>query len=100
MRSGLTKKQKQTSICFDEQSDWVEIKTHNTDLKRRLTRFAEMYPEVCWMISSNEHDERTFSIQKGRISFRLTAPYSDERCRKSSAYAKEHGITTRTSLEK
>ena len=32
MITGLTKKQKTTSIFFDERSSTVEILTHNTDL--------------------------------------------------------------------
>ena len=33
MKTGLTKKQKRTSIYFTEADDFVEICTHNTDLK-------------------------------------------------------------------
>ena len=40
MRTGLTKKQKTTVIYFDEQSRIIEVQTHNTDLKKRLTAFA------------------------------------------------------------
>ena len=40
MRTGLTKKQKTTMIYFDEQSRIIEVQTHNTDLKKRLTAFA------------------------------------------------------------
>ena len=42
MRTGLTKKQKTTMIYFDEQSRIIEVQTHNTDLKKRLTAFAEL----------------------------------------------------------
>ncbi len=40
MRTGLTKKQKTTVIYFDEHSRIIEVQTHNTDLKKRLTAFA------------------------------------------------------------
>ena len=40
MRTGLTKKQKTTVIYFDEHSRMIEVQTHNTDLKKRLTAFA------------------------------------------------------------
>jgi hypothetical protein len=33
-----------------------------------------------------------FEIQKGRLSFRLTAPYSEERRNSLSENAKKHGI--------
>ena len=47
MRTGLTKKQKTTMIYFDEQSRIIEVQTHNTDLKKRLTAFAAKYPQCC-----------------------------------------------------
>ena len=34
-----------------------------------------------------------FEIAKGRFSFRLTAPYSEERRQAASDYAKKHGIS-------
>ena len=37
MKTGLTKRQKTTCIYFDEASKTVEIQTHNTALKKRLT---------------------------------------------------------------
>lgn len=37
MRTGLTKQQKVTGILFDEQSSIVEVQTHNTDPKKRLS---------------------------------------------------------------
>ena len=47
MRTGLTKKQKTTAIYFDEHSRMIEVQTHNTDLKKRLTAFAAKYPQCC-----------------------------------------------------
>ena len=38
MKTGLTKRQKTTCIYFDEASKTVEIQTHNTALKKRLTQ--------------------------------------------------------------
>ena len=38
MKTGLTKRQKTTCIYFDEASETVEIQTHNTALKKRLTQ--------------------------------------------------------------
>ena len=46
MRTGLTKKQKTTVIYFDEHSRIIEVQTHNTDLKKRLTAFAAKYPQL------------------------------------------------------
>lgn len=41
MRTGLTKKQKTTVIYFDEQSRIIEVQTHNTYLKKRLTALRQ-----------------------------------------------------------
>lgn len=37
MRTGLHKRDKSTELYFDEASPMVEIRTHNTGLKKRLT---------------------------------------------------------------
>ncbi len=36
MRTGLTKQEKTTDIWFDEKDPVIHIRTHNTDLKKRL----------------------------------------------------------------
>ena len=41
MRTGLTKQEKTTDIWFDEKDPLIHIRTHNTDLKRRLAAYAE-----------------------------------------------------------
>lgn len=89
MRTGLTKKQKTTVIYFDEHSRMIEVQTHNTDLKKRLTAFAANYPECCRQIDDDEQGGLTFEIEKGRLSFRLTTPYSEERKQAASEFAKK-----------
>ena len=79
MRTWLTKKQKTTVIQFDEYGRIIEVQTHNTDLKKRLTAFAAKYPECCRQTDNDEQGGLTFEIEKGRLSFRLTAPYSEKR---------------------
>ena len=79
MKTGLTKRQKTTCIYFDESSKTVEIQTHNTALKKRLTQYATEYPDLCRQTDDDEQGGLTFEIEKGRLSFRLTAPYSEER---------------------
>ena len=90
MKTGLTKRQKTTSIFFDEQGDMIEVQTYNTDLKNRLSEYALKYPRECRQTDDNEQGELTFEIRKGRLSFRLTAPYSKERCKKCSDLAKQN----------
>ena len=94
MKTGLTKKQKTTAIYFDEDSRMIEVQTHNTDLKKRMSAFAAKYPECCHQIDNNEQGGLTFEIEKGRLSFRLTAPYSEERKHAASEWAKNNGIGT------
>ena len=90
MRTGLTKREKTTAIYFDEYGSIIEVQTHNTDLKKRLTAFAKKHPECCRQIDDDEQDGLTFEIEKGRLSFRLTAPYSEERKLAASDWAKKH----------
>ena len=92
MRTGLTKKQKTTVIYFDEHSRMIEVQTHNTDLKKRLTAFAAKYPQCCRQTDDDEQGGLTFDIEKGRLSFRLTAPYSEERRRVASEAAKKNSV--------
>jgi len=92
MRTGLTKKQKATVIYFDEHRRMIEVQTHNTDLKKRLTAFAAKYPQCRRQTDDDEQGGLTFEIEKGRLSFRLTVPYSEERRRAASEQAKQNGI--------
>ena len=94
MRTGLTKREKTTAIYFDELGDMIEVQTHNTDLKKRLIVFAKEYPQCCRQIDDDEQGGLTCEIEKGRLSFRLTAPYSEERRQAASEWAKQNGIAT------
>ena len=98
MRTGLTKQEKTTDIWFDEKNPIIHIRTHNTDLKNRLTAYAVARPDQCRQIDADPDTGcMEFEIRKGRFSFRLTAPYSEERRRAASEAAKKHsGNLTRT----
>lgn len=95
MKTGLSKKQKSTTIYFNEASPIVEVCTYNTDLKNRLTEQTEKYPSECRLTDDDENGCLTFEITKGRFGFKLTAPYSEERRRQTSDDAKADGIQTR-----
>ena len=92
MRTGLTKKQKTTVLYFDEYGGMIEVQTHNTDLKKRLAAFAAKHPQCCRQTDDDEEGGLTFEIEKGRLSFRLTAPYSEERRKAASEQAKQNGV--------
>ncbi len=93
MRTGLTKSQKITEICFDEKEPLIYIRTHNTDLKNRLTAYAAAHPGECRQTDADPDTGcKEFEIEKGRFSFRLTAPYSEGRRRAASEAAKKSGV--------
>ena len=54
MKTGLTKRQKDTVICFNEESDIIDVRTHNTDLRNRLLEFSEKYPDCCKLTDDDE----------------------------------------------
>ena len=91
----MKKSLKFTQIYFNECEPLMEISTHNTNLKNRLTQYAKDYPALC-QITEDEDGCMSFLIDKRRCSLRLTAPYSEERRQKASALAKEQGVHTRT----
>lgn len=92
MKTGLSKKQKTTTIYFNEADNMIEVCTYNTDLKNRLTRYAMQYPSECRLIDDDENGCLTFEIRKGRFSFKLTAPYSEERRKAAGELAKKENL--------
>ena len=84
MRTGLSKKQKTTSVLFDEASPIIEVCTYNTSLKNRLSEYAAKYPAECRLVDDDENGCLTFEIRKGRFSFKLNAPYSATRRKAAS----------------
>ena len=90
MKTGLTKQEKTTEIWFDEKEPIIYIKNHNTNLKNRLAKYSNKYPTQCRLTAEcNETGCMEFEIEKGRLSFRLTVPYSEERrASASSKYAR------------
>ena len=70
MRTGLSKKQKTTSIFFDEASPIIEVSTYNTSLKNRLSEYSAKYPAECRLVDDDENGCLTFEIRKGRFSFK------------------------------
>ena len=92
MRTGLTKKQKVTEVYYNAKDPTAEVYTHDTNLKKRMRKYAEKYPELCWLTDDDDQGGLRFEIDKSRISIRLTAPYSDDRRRAASELAKKRGV--------
>ena len=87
---------KTTDIWFDEKEPLIYIRTHNTDLENRLTAYAAAHPGECRQTDADPDTGcMEFVIRKGRFSFRLTAPYSDERRQATSELAKKNGLKGR-----
>ena len=96
MKTGLTKIQKTTEIWFNEKEPMIHVRTHNTDLKKRLTVYSKKFPTECKLLDDDpELGCMEFETAKGRLSFRLTEPYSDERRQSASEYAKKNGLKGR-----
>ena len=58
-------------------------------MKKRLLAYSRRYPAICQQTDADpETGCMEFDIEKGRLSFRLTAPYSEERRRAASEAAK------------
>ena len=87
-KTGLKKRQKVTEIYFTEADDTVDILTHNTNLKNRLTAFANKYPTLCRCTDNDGFGGMRFEIDRNRFSIRLTKPYSAERKKSLSDSAK------------
>ena len=69
---------------------------HNTDLKKRMLAYSRRYPENCKQTDTDpETGCMEFEIHKGRFSFRLTAPYSEERREAARRYARENNAADR-----
>jgi len=96
MRTRLTKQEKTTDIWFDEKDPLIHIRTHNTDLKKRLAAYAGQHPDQCRQTDADPDTGcMEFDIAKGRFSFRLTAPYSEERREAARRYARENNAADR-----
>ena len=96
MRTGLTKQEKTTNIWFDEKDPLIHTRTHNTNLKKRLLAYSRRYPAICQQTDTDPDTGcMEFVIAKGRFSFRLTAPYSDEHRHAASELAKKNGLKER-----
>ena len=90
----MKKSEKFTQTFHYENDTMMEVTTCNTRLKRRLTRFASDYPELC-RITENDGGRMSFLIDHRRLSYRVTNPYPEERRKAASDLAKSQGIHKR-----
>ena len=81
MRTGLTKQEKTTDIWFDEKDSLIHIRTHNTDLKKRLAAYAGQHPDQC---RQTDADLET-GCMEDRKSTRLNSSHREKSRMPSSA---------------
>ena len=89
MITGIKKTHKTTEIYFDEADNWTTVITYNTSLKNRLLAFSQEYPELCKIVSDDECGCLQFKIQKRYFTYRISAPYSEERKAKARVKMQE-----------
>lgn len=92
-KKSVPKEERETILLFNEADDITTIYTFNSSLKRRLAAFAEKYPDLCRLtVDDAVYGSVTYEIQKSRVSIRLVAPYSEERRKTASDFAKKQGV--------
>lgn len=79
----MKKKDKTTSIFFNEADVNTIVCTYNTKLKKRLSEFAEECPELCRLIASDDDGYMEFEVNKDNFTFRCMKPPSDEKREKA-----------------
>ena len=100
MRTGLMKQKKTTDIWSDEKDPLIHIRTPTTDVKKRLLAYSSRYPAICQQTDADPDTGcMEFEIRKGRFSFRLTAPYSEERRKAASEAAKKSSVHGKVAVQ-
>ena len=94
--SKLTKYEKETIVLFNEAEDTASIYTYNAGLKKRLAAFSKKYPDLCHLEKSSDLGGVTYVMDKSRLSIRFLPPYSEERRRKASEYARQNGFNSQS----
>ncbi len=79
----MKKRDKTTSIFFNEADANTTVCTYNTKLKNRLAEFAEECPELCRLVTSDEDGYMEFEINKDNFTFRVMKPASDKKREKA-----------------
>ena len=79
----MKKRDKTTSIFFNEADANTIVCTYNTKLKKRLSEFAEECPKLCKLVASDEDGYMEFEVNKDNFTFRCMKPPSDEKREKA-----------------
>lgn len=95
MEYRLKKYERETIILFNEADNTANIYTYNTALKNRLAKFSKTNPSLAKLEAAYPCGGVSYTIDKKRLSIRLTAPYSEERKNKAREYAQKHNTVAR-----
>ena len=90
----LTKYEKETIVLFNEGEDTAHIQTYNAGLRNRLAVFSRKHPDLCRLERSYDQGGVSYVLDKSRLSIRFLPPYSEERRRKASEYAKQNSFNS------
>ena len=93
----MKKKDKTTSIFFNEADANTTVCTYNTKLKKRLSEFAEECPELCKLVASDDDGYMEFEVNKDNFTFRCMKPPSDEKREKAREQMNELRSKTKES---
>lgn len=84
----MSKYEKETIILWNQTNEPISIQTYAAGMKRRLEDFAKQFPDLCRLERSNEQGGVFYLLEKSRFSFRLIAPFGEERKKQASQHAK------------
>ncbi len=93
--SYLTKYERETIILWNQSDEPISIQTYDTKFKHKLEAFAKKYPDLCELERMNDLGGAFYKLEKSRFSYRLIAPYSEERRKKASEQAKKTGLNAK-----
>lgn len=82
----LTKYERETIICYNEEEATASVFTHNNQLIKKLKRLAEKYPDKVNPERPEHCEAVSYLVPKRCISVR--EPYSDRRREADSLRAK------------
>ena len=86
----LTKQERETIICFNEEENTASVYTHNRKLMTKLRRMAEKFPNQVYPEREEHPGAVSYIVPKGCISVR--EPFDDQRRKILSEWAKAAGI--------
>lgn len=75
----LTKYEKETILRTSKGDKEYSIYTFDLAIQRKLDKFAKQYPDLCKIKAETKEGDKTYEIEKTRVSIRLIAPWSKQK---------------------